>query len=393
MSKKDFRAIATKLKYNIANKNSCIWKSETSLYSIEKGATVCPKCNSKLDDEEVRIPVNTTEVAIVSGLYCKSCHKCYVYNSKKIKEVLSDNPFADKFTLNGKPLYNITYLKKLQHKKQLKQKKKQKLSLLKSFVSIIASYALKQKLSLLNSVESSVVLINIQFDDKTEKNIIIVNDKNKSNSKNGIYHYLDVEGREILTAAFCESRRRKGCLNENKFDVLETVENTSFRKEPNKIYPVYLRLGNKGGFSSSVINKQFEIVHMLLYSPFTNRYEIMKATYDKDKNESFVDAALYRNFVKKYGKPDVEIGIDTRYDYNWYKNLGGYDYNKHKSWDELNPEPFLKIYGYSVSEKNNMTAIERHDLLAEIVDLEILTPAKIIKHLDFVIITHSSPKD
>lgn len=61
-------------------------------------------------------------------------------------------------------------------------------------------------------------------------------------------------------------------------------------------------------------------------------------------------------------------------------------------FDELNSESVLKCYGYSVSKAEGLSTGERQELLAEIVDLEILTVKKVVTLLDFFIQTHAAPK-
>lgn len=47
----------------------------------------------------------------------------------------------------------------------------------------------------------------------------------------------------------------------------------------------------------------------------------------------------------------------------------------------------------NVSKIDNLSAKERQELLAEIIDLNILKPEKIVSHIDFALRTHPLPKD
>ena len=58
----------------------------------------------------------------------------------------------------------------------------------------------------------------------------------------------------------------------------------------------------------------------------------------------------------------------------------------------MNTESILYAYGYNVSSTNGLTEIQRHELLAEIVDLKILNKSQIISFLDFFIDTHNTEK-
>ena len=107
-----------------------------------------------------------------------------------------------------------------------------------------------------------------------------------------------------------------------------------------------------------------------MYSPFTERYEIVRATYDKKENLCYTDIGLFRKFINTYGSPLKTL--------DFYPYVpGAFDYHK------LRSESILMCYGYNVSETNNLSDKERHELLAEIVDLEILTVSQVISRLKF----------
>lgn len=90
-----------------------------------------------------------------------------------------------------------------------------------------------------------------------------------------------------------------------------------------------------------------------------------------------MDISIYRSFIKKFGNPglwlDFPIAASAR--------IG-----------ELNEESILKGYGYSVGKEENLSSVEREELLMELVDLEILTVSKIAHHLDFCIRLRTDPK-
>lgn len=104
----------------------------------------------------------------------------------------------------------------------------------------------------------------------------------------------------------------------------------------------------------------------------------VNAQYDKDKNECFTDIALFREYVSKYGRSCLSPKFE-------HKESGG-----NKNFDELNATSILKEYGYSVSKKDGLTTHERQELLAEIVDLEILSVESVVQLLVFFIRTHSN---
>ena len=92
-----------------------------------------------------------------------------------------------------------------------------------------------------------------------------------------------------------------------------------------------------------------------------------------------MDMGLFRSFIKKYGNPGVHLSFDE-------SNSNG------MTFDELRAESILHAYGYSVSESEGLTAEERHELLSEIVDLELLSIPYVVRLLNFFSRTHTSDK-
>lgn len=210
---------------------------------------------------------------------------------------------------------------------------------------------------------------------------IIVFDKMTIDSKHNVYLYSSLKGREILSAAFAYQRYNHGSIDGEEFTVVGTrIIDPDDNDILNLVNPRWLNLKKDHGLYNPKLNGgRYEIVDALLYSPFNDRYEIIKATLDKEDYELYTDSILYRNFVNKYGNPRTEL-------YPVSNGKGRIDFKN------LNEESIIKTFGYDVSYNSNLSTEERRKILADIVDLEILSPGEVSKHLEFCCTMHSGDR-
>lgn len=83
---------------------------------------------------------------------------------------------------------------------------------------------------------------------------------------------------------------------------------------------------------------------------------------------SYVDPAIYRDFVRRYGVALL---------YNIYPD------DDHSRYTALKSESVLHAHGYTVNAKDNLSAHERQELLTTLVDLGIISIEKIVSILTF----------
>ncbi len=352
--------------YRIIKQPNSIFRTPKSIVSTKKDPEFCPQCSGKLEQYHALIPVEKKMKADVPGLWCRKCDKLYVKDGSSIRKLLKDNSLAKGYTLDGEELWNYT-----NRKRKIKQKNKRKKKMNQIF---------KARLKKLSEIPSSEVMICVHFEDKSYSDYIIVSNTNDCIS-NEIIHYSSEMGRELISAAYAEQRESSGTINGKNFRVTQCIyPHPKYRQLSDYIIFTDLIIRPDGGYSSSCKNGQREMVHTLLYSLSTNRYEIIPSTFDKTTGECFVDIGLFRNYVNEYGRPNLSPNFEVREVY------GPMDF------DELNSESVLKCYGYSVSQAEGLSTGERQELLAEIVDLEILTVKKVVTLLDFFIQTHAAPK-
>lgn len=338
-----------------------IWRYPKKLVSLNTTICVCPKCREKLEDNFTRIPVKRKGKEIVYkviGKYCRLCDMLYVTDYQLVSELLRNNDQCRDFTLNGKSLCGAS---KEQPSTLETQKRLQKD---------------------LRKITSSVVMLMIRYKDKRNQSFTIVNDKSDEKKEANILHYSCDEALELLSAAFAKQRKKKGVILGQEYDVEMIVyKDKSSTNMPQSILPTDLTIRSGGGLFNSSSPGYLEVVDVLLFSPFTQRYELMRSTYDKYDNYCYSDLSVYRAFVNKFGKPSLDLYFDDDSD-------GG----SGRDFDELRTKSILKVFGYSVKKGDNLSPQQRQRILSEVIDLELLTVKGVISLLDFFISTHTNDK-
>ena len=351
--------------YRVIGKSASIWKAYTKLYSAN-GQSSCPNCQQQLIKSETIIPISESSNLLVEGYICRKCKSMFVRNADDIAEKLKDNPHSAGFYINDIAYWQYSENEK---KKRQEERKWQKIDEMRAR----KEYQRLRKTNILNSIVSSVVIISVMFQDKSRAEYIITASKDAASGENFI-HYSSAMGRELLTAAYVPVRKKQGLLNGKKYHVYSVFLK---QKMPETLIPSFITIKTDGGYSTSIKNKNSELINLLLYSPYNDIYECVHATYNKEEDICYMDVSIYRQFIKEFGNPNLRLDFSTA--------TGG-------RIGELNEESILKGYGYSVAEKDNLSNIEREELLMELVDLEILTVSKIAHHLDFCIRLHTDPK-
>lgn len=358
-------------KFQIINNNYSIWKTPKRIISFSGDIDLCPNCESKLNYDYTLIPISKTQKAKVFGKLCRNCNSLYINNKDDIHSLLLDNAYSKEYTLDGVELWNYSFKEKQKKREEEQMKRDRELQELNN-------QRRNERYAKLEAVASAEVMICIQYVNRMIDEIIIVNDPQYADEQKNIFHYLSDAGREFLSAAFAQKRNRRGIYNGMNY---RTIEHPLFKDRSQLSLShhnimIDLRIKTDGGLVTSLKNNNFEIVNMLLYSPFSQKYEIVKATHNKSEEMCFVDISVYRNFVHKYGNPELIPLFETRKTSSFF--------------DDLNQESILKGYGYVVNQKDNLSSEYRQKLLAEIIDLNILTASSIIHFLNFLISTHTS---
>lgn len=353
--------------FEIVDNNYSIWKLPKNIKTYTEMIDKCPECGMNVVFDYTLLPVSTNENVKIPGYICKKCKSIYVDHNFDLKSLMENNVFAKEFTLDNMALWNISEVRKqkeLEERQRKKIEKKRKENREKFF----------QKIKKLEMIPSSEILISVRYKNGNINEIIIVKDISDADPDNNVFHYLSDAGREFISAAYAKERNRQGIYQGKEYRTISRplYKDVNCKTSSDNRLPVDLMIRADGGYSSSVVNNNYEIVDLFLYSPLNQRYEVIKATHDKLNGGCFVDISKYRKFVHANGKPGLLLCFETK-----MKSIVNYD--------NLHDESVLRSYGYTVNQTDNLPAKYRQELLAEIVDLEILKVSQIVRFLDFLI--------
>lgn len=355
---KDSRASTFELVENAA----VVWKTAQTICSQPKELIGCPKCKQKLHADYTLVPVTESKKAKVPGLLCHNCGAIYVRQSHDLAELMRDNPLSKGFTLDGNELWNASIREKREQQEEARRLKEADRK------KKVHELWVKRK-KLLQDIPGSVVMICIKTHNQVQE--FVVTNQEPALVDYGIFNYKSFEGRELLSAAFAAEREKTGVLHGDEFEVVNVVfAQDHIRNLPQHMLPVLLTIKADGGYISSIRNRNYELVDLLVYSPLSQRYELMRGTYDKEEGYCYTDIGIFRRYVREHGNPRTSIE---------FSSIAS---GKSNHFD-LRSESVLMGYGYSVSEANKLSDRERRDMLAEIVDLGILKVHQIVNLLDF----------
>lgn len=207
----------------------------------------------------------------------------------------------------------------------------------------------------------------------------IVNDRSAQAVSRAVLYYEHWISREILAALIRPEKEGIANINGTELKVIGgTFSSSLLNKAGTIIKKIEIRQnGGYAQYGSRDANGN-EIVDVLMYSPFTKRYEITKASYDEKNHTYYMDIARFRRFIYEFGNPGIKIWVDTS--------------NRKSNSRFVNEESLLHAYGYNVNQVSALTTTERHQILTDIVDLELMTVKDIVKLLTYNINLHSQEK-
>lgn len=352
-----------RFEFEIVNGWDSIWKTPAKIETVDNNLTVCPYCCALLSVGVSLVPIGDNKKAKVNGMECRKCRILFTSRSRALRKLLLDNEHAKTMTLNGETLWNYSFS---QRKKAQKKEYMRKLY---------------PKLHILTQVEGSIMLVTLKCSNE-QIDCVITNSKEPQVNIGVIAtHYSSLLAREIITAVYRSPRsinfKGKECEILGVYYPRDSIG--VGQRFPIEFMPDDVRIKSGGGYSTSIKSNNDEIVDLLLFSPFTQRYELARATYNRPEQKCFMDIGIYRSFVNKYGNPKIKLSFNE----STACGLAFFD---------LRSQSILREYGYSVSESDGLTESERRELLAEIVDLGLLTISYVVGLLDFFVRTHTSDK-
>ena len=344
-----------------------IFRRYTKLSSLKVKDRICPKCKNLLVEDTTLIPIGGNWNVKVPGMFCMRCENFYISDRDAVERILWDKTCSKNFTLDGTPLWNATEMKRRKKKQERKRARTEE-----------EKKRRQEEGEKLCAMQGAVVKICMKYEDGRKREIIVTTVKSQSKE---CMHYTSKEARELLTAAYEGIRHRKGMLEGCSFRVVSVYyPNPDQTSPPYWILPRDISIKKGGGYYSTITDKNYELVDILAYSPYSQRYEIMHATYDSVEENCFIDSKIYREFLHMHGRPTINLYFERNHAY------GG-------DWDALKSESILKSYGYSVNKTDNLPTSYRRELLSELIDLEILTVRQLVDYFDFFLSTHKKESE
>ena len=308
----------------------------------------CPTCKCGLHDQTLYLSINEKYSVIVYGYKCDACNTVYVYSTRYITDLLRRNTDSGGriVRINGREYRCFNDLDRTEYEADHQE-----------FLIWIKDEQKEAKQQEKLRKKSAVMSITVQFSNRKNEEYFIVNNSNNENISSNIIYYESDFGLELLTAACVEKRNKHGNYKGNEFEVIDKVY---AKGEDFADYLVLddINIKSDGGFASSVKNSWQSMVHVLMYSPFTDRLEVWRATLDRYEHECYMDMFLFRKLLNKYGNPGIE--------FNFIYKDKSYDQG---SFDDLSAESILKVMGYSVASKDDLSTKQRRELLIPVVSL------------------------
>ncbi len=261
--------------------------------------------NSKLQE---------TTMITANLLYCQKCDICYA-SPEMFSELSSRIPgyIPSHFKLSKKVLLKdakkkaFTFSKEYNHIYDIRHPKKKQRRILSKASYYVQHYnEMRQAFRNERNALIMIILKSKPNIDAQEKALIV------SNRTEAICEYIDIldyktsTTRELLTRIirFQEKTIYFNGLEYNVVKVMEKAERELIRPD---FIPEEIIIRKGGGYPTSQLDNAHEYVQVLLFSPYTQKYELASATFDKDEFEYYMDATVYRNFIRYYGNPKIKV--------------------------------------------------------------------------------------
>ena len=298
----------------------------------------CPICDSLLHDDVFTVPISTK---LGARCPCRSCgNHSFIRHSKEFKYLIKNNPFIKNIEISYKYYFN---------------------------------YFNQTKRILWQNNEHYMMYLLKPMKGRGERYAIISNYTDRSQEMIKILSYKDKEARQILADIY---KHKRNCieLDNEIYEVCKTLYKDQRYSSSLDVMVSGIMIKSGGGYYESITNaNRFEIVDVLMYSPFTKKYELARVTYDKEDMEYFMDISAFRRFYREYGNPGLSIYAEE-------KSQSGIG-----DFSNLRDESIIHQFGYSVSAQANLSAACRQSILADIIDLETMSQKNVIAFIESLI--------
>lgn len=321
--------------YNICELNNINRNAFKRIFLTNYILEECCTCGKKLVEYTSFLPIDGDTAIKVPGKLCTKCDRFFEMNGYKLQRICNE------LSIKDTSFFDLQY--------------------------IIPGY--KERLNSIRKIQSATIAIHLKENHSDKHRIIaIVKSPNQESTDDDIYYYSNRKALVLLSSLF-----RKDTIvwfEEKEYVIRNIPLRDASGVEKLLIDKIVLRKG--GGLYHGIHQPHIELVDILLHSPFTNCLEIAHASYDKVNRVYYMDSAVYRAFVEKYGNPGIA--------------LVAYQSGK-KDLFSMSEESLLHTYGYIVG-NNGLGNSARHELLAEVLDLELMTAHSIVNLLNHNISMH-----
>lgn len=313
------------------NEVAFLWKTTINCIDTKiPRNSFCSSCKSSLIKESMIVKSDNKGYYRLYGLFCPKCRTLYVPENilDKLSEVCKYH-FPNNIRNYTHPI----------------QKKRE------SFISSLTKKELNNGIVMLIETDNGKRFTIVEKKDSTIPNSITL-------------LYTEEFARELLAAAL---RPEKESIYKYKEYKGLIVHATPFSYYEDTLIITDKIVIRKGGGLHYKKRGGDSFVDLLFYSPYTKRYEIVCATYNKYDDEYFIDIIVWRRFVKNYGNPGFKPIFSTSV-YDW-------------DFSNLKESSILMDYGYS----STLPTKERREILTEMIDLDIVSVRKVLMYLQFFI--------
>lgn len=136
-----------------------------------------------------------------------------------------------------------------------------------------------------------------------------------------------------------------------------------------------------GKIYNSYLTQNYECVTAYIHCKGSNHLLPVNVCYDSKKDRYFISRTVYSRISRLYGLPLIHQELYKGEDFNAKKSDSNFAAN-------FSEQSQLSLYGYSVSDRVGLSDEERRDLLASLIDCNLISKYDIISHLDWCITFH-----
>ena len=233
-------------------------------------------------------------------------------------------------------------------------------------------------------VRSEIAKIGIVHKDKLVL-IIAVSDILEQCKEKNILHFKSIFVLNLLYAAL--NKQFSFTYEECLYYILYFNKNRSFNKATSKLFdfcntktPKEVVLYQGRNLCSNHPNK-VHCITALVWCSRSEKLVPISLYHCEECNFYFINYESYKRYADKFGLPFLQLTTREHY----FSTTNDY-------YSQLREQSDLAIYGYNVNQYTDMTHCERINLLTDLIDMGLITKAKIINHIEYLLRSRRNEK-